>query len=100
MGFKNNFLELINIKLLEKGISLNMQEHKLKKDAVLFNEILKEIYELNKEKEVKMYTLLLSLSEYFDLTWFKENILNKENLDLITKEMQEEFHINNKKKKK
>lgn len=100
MAYKNNFAEIINAKLMNSGVSLNMPEHKLKKSFVIFNDSLRQIFEENKSRDIRMYQIILSLSEYFDMDWLKENLLDKNNLAQIESEMKEEFNIKSKKKGK
>lgn len=99
MSYNNNYAEQLNNILLINGISINIPEHKFKKFSTIFNEALREVYNNNKEKEVKMYYILLSISEYFDLEWLKGNILDESNFSLIETEMIEDFNVKTKKKK-
>lgn len=100
MAIKNNFAELINNRLMVSGVSLNMPEHKLKKFFIIFNDSLRYIFEEHKDRGIYMYQIILSLSEYFDMTWLKENLLDKNNLIQIEAEMIEEYNIKSKKTSK
>lgn len=100
MAIKNNFAELINNKLMTCGVSLNMPEHKLKKSFIVFNDSLRYVFEQHKDRGIHMYQIILSLSEYFDMDWLKENLLDKNNLIQIEAEMTEEYNIKSKKKSK
>lgn len=105
MTFKNSFSEDINKKLMEKRFetdvqtTINIPEHKFKKVAEKFNYALKAVYDDYLGKNVKMFHILLSLQNYFDMKWIVELILNKENKKIIKNEVSSEFNITNKKKK-
>lgn len=100
MAIKNNFAELINNKLMNSGISLNMPEHKLKKSFIIFNDALRQLFEEYKDRGIRMFQIVLSLSEYFDMDWLKENLLDKNNTLQIATEMTSEYNIKPKKKSK
>ena len=97
MSYKTNFKDIFNNKLIEHGISLDIPEQKFKKNAKTFNIVLKEIYDKYKVKEVDMYTILLSLNDYFDMKWLFDNVLNSENGSIIKTEMMRDFKITKKK---
>jgi hypothetical protein len=46
-----------------------------------------------------MQHILISLNDYFDMGWLKENVLDDDNIDLIQSEMEKEFNMKKKKKK-
>lgn len=104
MGFKRDYVDEINQILMTKRteddvrITLNIPEHKFKKNSEKFNYALKFIYDKYQEQDMKMFHLLLSLQEYFDMEWLVENILNPTNKKLVKKEMMEEYNIQDKKK--
>lgn len=109
MSFKNDFVDDINEKLSEKRTpddiqsSLSIPEHKFKKISEKFNYALKAVYDNNKENDVKMFHIILSLQNYFtDMNTLVDNILNEENKEIIEIEMNEEYNIekNTKKNKK
>lgn len=101
MGFKRNYIEEINEILMKKRnkddvrITLNIPEHKFKKNSEKFNYALKSIYEKYKddEEDVKLFHLLLSLQEYFDMEWLVENILDDTNKKIVKSEMIEAYNI-------
>ncbi len=99
MGYINDFTEQVNRKLLLDGISINMPEHKFKKVSDRFNEVLREVYEDNRHKKIEMHHILISLSDYFDMVWLKENVLDEKNIELIQSEMEREFNVKRKKRK-
>ena len=99
MGYRNDFIDQIHKKLLLEGISINMPEHKFKKVSDKFNEVLRQVYEDNKARKIEMQHILISLSDYFDMAWLKENVLDDENIALIQSEMEKEFNIKRKKRK-
>ena len=93
MAYRNDFIDQINTKLLVYGISVNMPEHKFKKSSDIFNNVLREVHAENKDREINMYHILLSLNEYFDMSWLKDNVLDRKNIETIEKEMQKEYNI-------
>jgi hypothetical protein len=105
MTFKNTFSEDINKKLMEKRFendiqtTINIPEHKFKKVAEKFNYALKAVYDDYLNMNVKMFHILLSLQNYFDMKWIVDLILNKENKNIIKNEVSTEFNITKKKKK-
>ena len=99
MAYQTNYIEQLNNILLKNGISINMPEHKFKKTSDFFNLALREVYDNNKPREVKMYYILLSISEYFDMEWLKENVLDTANLELIESELIIEFNVKHTRKR-
>ena len=97
MAFKIDFVEDINKKMTEKRFPNDVQEtifipeHKFKKIASKFNYALRAVYEENKKKDVKMYQIVLSLHEHFDIQWLVETILSKENKVIVKAEMNQEI---------
>jgi len=100
MAFKNNFIKDINEKLMEARtpddirVTLNIPEHKFKKIGEKFNYALNSVYNDHKDHNVKMFHILLSLQNYFDMQWLAENILDDENKKIIEEEMKTDFNIN------
>lgn len=100
MGFKRDYVQEINDILMSKRdandvrITLNIPEHKFKKNSDKFNFALSEIYNKynNEEEEIKLFHILLSLQEYFDMEWLVENILSDVNKKLITDEIKSEYN--------
>lgn len=77
----------------DSRITLNIPEHKFKKNSEKFNYAVKTIYDRYSEGEMKMFHLLLSLQEYFDMEWLVSNILNDENKSIVKAEMIAEYNI-------
>lgn len=99
MGFKRDYVDEINQILMKKRtdddvrITLNIPEHKFKKNSKKFNYAVKTIYDRYTEQEMKMFHLLLSLQEYFDMEWLVENILDDVNKDIVKAEMIAAYNI-------
>jgi len=100
MGFKRDYVKEINDILMSKRdandvrITLNIPEHKFKKNSDKFNFALSLIYNKynNEEEEIKLFHILLSLQEYFDMDWLVGNILSEDNKKLITDEIKSEYN--------
>lgn len=98
MAFKNDFINDINEKLMEVRfpddiqVTLNIPEHKFKKNSGKFNYAIEHVYNKYKEKNIKMFHIILSLHNYFDMKWLVDNILSDENKDLVETEMRNEFN--------
>lgn len=100
MGFKRNYIHEINEILMTKRtdtdarLTLNIPEHKFKKNSAKFNFALKSIYDKYQlEEDIKLFHLLLSLQEYFDMDWLVENILDESNNAIIRQELLAEYSI-------
>jgi hypothetical protein len=100
MGFKRNYVKEINEILMTKRtdddtrLTLNIPEHKFKKNSEKFNFALRSIYDKYRvEEDIKLFHLLLALQEYFDMDWLVENILDESNNALIRQEMIDEYSI-------
>jgi len=99
MGFKSNYVQEINDLLMKKRddndiqTTLNIPEHKFKKMGDKFNYALRTVYERHLSDDVKMFHILLSLQNYFDMQWLVENVLDDENKKNVVKEMKEEYNI-------
>ena len=99
MAFKTTYINDINQMLLKKresddeSFTLTIPEHKLKKNAAKFNFVLKEVYEIYKNKDVKMFHILLSINEFFDMEWLVKNILDRKNKTTVKQEMQQEYNV-------
>ena len=108
MGFKRDYIKEINEILMTKRfeddvrITLNIPEHKFKKNSKKFNYALKSIYDKYRddEEDVKLFHLLLSLQEYFDMEWLVENILDSKNKGIVKREMMDEYNIKERSSKK
>lgn len=85
-------------------ITLTVPEHEFKKTSEKFNYAIKSVYEKHFDAGIKMFHIILSLHNYFDMHWLIKNILNDSNKKIITTEMQAEYNIpeikDTKKKKK
>ena len=77
----------------DESFTLNMPEHKLKKNAGKFNFALKDVYDAHKDRGVKMFHILLSINEFFDMEWLVKNILDRKNKLIVKQEMQEEYNV-------
>lgn len=73
--------------------TLNIPEHKFKKISEKFNYALKSVYDENVDRDVKMFHILLSLQNYFDMKWLIDNITDEENKQIIKTEMKIEFNL-------
>jgi len=99
MGFKRDYVDEINQILMTKRtdddsrITLNIPEHKFKKNSEKFNYAITVIYNRYDVDDIKMFHLLLSLQEYFDMEWLVSNILNDENKAIIKDEMIAAYNI-------
>jgi len=105
MGYKNNYIQDINDKLMTKRTpddiqsKLNIPEHKFKKISEKFNHALREVYNEHSENEVLMFHILLSLQEYFDMEWLVKNVLDDDNEAIVLGEMSREYNITRSKKR-
>lgn len=99
MAFKTNYYNDINQILLKKresddeSFTLTIPEHKLKKNAEKFNHALKIVHDSYKDKDVKMFHILLSINEFFDMDWLVKNILDRKNKSTVKLEMQTEYNV-------
>jgi len=106
MAFKNDFIDDMNKRLSEKRfpddvqVSLDIPEHKFKKSHEKFNYALKSVYDEYQASDVKMFHIILSLQNYFDMNWLVETILDDVNKKIVTVEMNTEYNIPSKKMKK
>lgn len=106
MGFKINYIQEINELLMKKRddndiqTTLSIPEHKFKKITGKFNYALKTVYDRHAEKEIKMFHILLSLQNHFDMQMLVEDVLDDINKDIIVKEMNEEYNIKTSPKEK
>jgi len=108
MGFRSNYVDEINSLLMEKRFdgdvqeSLHIPEHKFKKISEKFNYVLKTVYTNHIEEDIKMFHIILSLQNYFDMQWLTDNVLDNDNRKIVSDEMHEEYNIKYipKKKKK
>jgi hypothetical protein len=109
MGFRSNYVDEINSLLMMKRFdgdvqeSLHIPEHKFKKISEKFNYAIKTVYTNHIEKDIKMFHIILSLQNYFDMQWLIDNVLDNDNIKIVSDEMHEEYnikyHITKKKKK-
>jgi hypothetical protein len=97
MGFKNNYINDINTKLMTKRFpddiqtTLNIPIHKFKKVAEKFNYAVREVHA--DTDGAKMFHILLALQEYFDMEWIVDIILDDINKKIVIREMTDEYHI-------
>lgn len=87
MAFQTNYSEQINEKLMVSGISISMPEHKIRKHKDLFNQAIRDVLEDNKSRELLMKDVILSLSDFFDPIWLKENVLDKKAIQQLEIEL-------------
>ena len=105
MGFKQNYVNEINELLVRKrndadeSFTINIPEHKFKKHSEKFNWALRHVYETHLEEDVRMFHLILSLQEYFEVDWLIENVVNKANKAKIKEEMTTEYNMKQEKPK-
>lgn len=99
MAFKNNYVDLINEKLIKcssdaniEPFTLNTPEHQFKKRTGVFNQAIREVYEERDYVDCKMFHILLSLNQYFELDWLMENILEDDIKSQVREEMIEEYN--------
>lgn len=102
MQLKRNYVKEINDILMTKRSSddidpftLYMPEHKFKKNAEKFNYALTIVYNRYKDQDVKLFHIILSLQEFFDMESLVQNVLNFKLKELVKSEMEEEYHITN-----
>ena len=99
MGFKINYIQEINDLLMKKRTdndiqtTLSIPEHKFKKISEKFNYALKAVYELHREQEAKMFHILLSLQNNFDMQMLIDDVLDDENREVVIAEMNEAYNI-------
>jgi hypothetical protein len=97
MGFKHNYIIDINEKLMTKRFpddiqtTLNIPIHKFKKVSEKFNYAIREVHA--ETDGAKMFHILLSLQEYFDMEWIVDTVLDDENKQMVIREMTDEYHI-------
>lgn len=105
MGYNRNFVNEINQILVTKrtesdvSVTLNIPEHKFKKISEKFNYALSIVYEKYKDQDVKMFHILLSLHDYFEMEKLVEEILNIKNKKIIKTELQKEYNVKATKRK-
>jgi len=99
MAFKNNYANDINRILLTKrssdddSFTLTIPEHKFKKNAEKFNFALRQVYDSHTPNDIKMFHIILSLTQFFDMDWLVKNVLDRRNKALIKQEMQDEYNV-------
>jgi len=99
MSFRINYVNEINDFLMEKRmegdvqITLTIPEHEFKKTSEKFNYAIKSVYEKHIDSGIKMFHIILSLHNYFDMHWLIKNILDNSNKKIITEEMKTEYNI-------
>jgi len=99
MSFRINYINEINAFLMEKRmegdaqITLTIPEHEFKKTPDKFNYAIKSVYEKHLDSGIKMFHIILSLHNYFEIGWLIKNILDNSNKKIITEEMQTAYNI-------
>ena len=100
MAFKNNYVDLINQRLIKCSADFNIEpftlstpEHQFKKRTGVFNQAIREVYdERNSCEDIKLFHILLALHQYFELDWLMENILEDDIKSQVRDEMIEEYN--------
>lgn len=99
MAYKNNYVELINNKLMTRNESSNYEpftlstpDHQFKKRSVVFNQAIRDVYNERKNPDVKLFHILLSLNQYFELDWLMVNILDDDIKAQVKSEMSIEYN--------
>lgn len=100
MSLNKNFVKEINDILMTRRspddvdpFTLYMPEHKFKKNAEKFNYALTTVYNRYKDQDVKLFHIILSLQEFFDMEPLVQNILIPKLKSIVKKEMTETYHI-------
>lgn len=95
-----NFINEINTILMTKRseddvdpFTLHMPEHKFKKNAEKFNYAITMVYEKYKERDVKLYHIILSLQEFFEMDLLVHQLLSPKLRKIVKAEMEEAYHI-------
>lgn len=73
--------------------TLHIPEHKFKKNSEKFNYALTTVYDRYKDKDVKLFHIILSLQEFFEMELLIHQILDSKLRKIVKKEMEEEYHI-------
>ena len=100
MSLDRNFINEINEILMIKRspddvdpFTLHMPEHKFKKNAEKFNYALNTVYDRYKDTDVKLFNIILSLQEFFEMDLLVHHILDPKLKKIVKSEMEEEYHI-------
>lgn len=101
MSLERNFVNEINEILMKRRgpddnvepFTLHIPEHKFKKNAEKFNYALNTVYDRYKDKDVKLFHIILSLQEFFEMDLLVQHILEPKLKRLVKKELEEEYHI-------
>lgn len=102
MSLTKNFVKEINEILMVRRspddvdpFTLYMPEHKFKKNSEKFNYALTTVYEKYKDQDVKLFHIILSLQEFFDMEPLVHNILEPKLRRLVKTEMETAYHMKN-----
>ena len=79
--------------------TLSMPEHMFKKISTKLNNILMDIYIENKENNIRMFDIVMSLDQYFDFAYMVNTLLDKKIISIIKLEMKDKVVLKNVKKK-
>jgi len=100
MSLSLNFINEINTILMTKRseddvdpFTLHMPEHKFKKNVEKFNYAITMVYEKYKERDVKLYHIILSLQEFFEMDLLVHQLLSPKLRKIVKAEMEEAYHI-------
>jgi hypothetical protein len=80
-------------------VTLNMPEHMFKKISGKLNDILMELYNENREHDLKMTDIILALDSHFDYAYLVDTLLDKKILSILKTELKDKLVIKNVKKK-
>jgi len=104
MAFSKNYINEMNEILMKKrdendvSVTLSIPEHKFKKVSEKFNYALHTIYKKYVDNEVKMFHILLSMQEYFEIDKLVNEILDDKNTKIVKKELADEYHVKSSRK--
>jgi hypothetical protein len=73
--------------------TIHIPEHKFKKVAEKVNYGLTILYDKYKPFDIKLFHIVLSLQEYFEMDELVNTILDAKLTKIIKAEMQEEYHV-------
>lgn len=100
MSLDRNFIREINEILMTKRspddvdpFTLHIPEHKFKKNSEKFNYALTTVYDRYKDKDVKLFHIILSLQEFFEMDLLVQHILEPKLKKIVKREMEDEYHI-------
>lgn len=99
MSYNRDYIEELNELLMTKRhpdddvFTIHIPEHKFKKVSEKFNYALFTLYDKYKHMDVKLFHIVLSLQEYFEMDALVNNVLDAKLTKIIKAEMNEEYYI-------